>query len=296
MSATRTVEQLWGAWRQGDARAGQSMAQRISDWYFALATARVGENAGREARKVASARFAEGVAAITDGRELIPWAHRTLLAELGSQRATDGDEASAFTAKRPPKALLAEARAGVPAAFSLIERMYRGERNLDPHACLLGRYQIKRWLRDTAGVPFRVVPDAPDPDRAPMPLWEAARLAGPQEDHTFEQWLSQDIDLCQDVAEFAHFAIALRGGIPEVASAIRTPPAAQPAVAPPPPPEAIAFAPPTPPAPAAQTKVQGRGARPAPPASAPPLPLPLWVWAGGLAGIAAVAALGWWLT
>jgi hypothetical protein len=39
-------------------------------------------------------------------------------------------------------------------------------------------------------------------------------MATPQEEINFEQWMISDLDLCRDIAEFAHFAIALRGGLP----------------------------------------------------------------------------------
>jgi hypothetical protein len=39
-------------------------------------------------------------------------------------------------------------------------------------------------------------------------------MASPQEEINFEQWMISDLDLCRDIAEFAHFAIALRGGLP----------------------------------------------------------------------------------
>ena len=59
-----------------------------------------------------------------------------------------------------------------------------------------------------------VAPDNPVLDRAPLPLYESGRMATEQEEVNFEHWMISDIDLCKDIAEFAHFSIALRGGLP----------------------------------------------------------------------------------
>ena len=40
-------------------------------------------------------------------------------------------------------------------------------------------------------------------------------MATPDEEVNFEHWMLSDINLCKDIAEFAQFAIALRGGLPE---------------------------------------------------------------------------------
>jgi hypothetical protein len=38
-------------------------------------------------------------------------------------------------------------------------------------------------------------------------------MKSPQEEANFEKWMLTDLDLCKDIAEFAHFGIALRGGV-----------------------------------------------------------------------------------
>ena len=81
-----------------------------------------------------------------------------------------------------------------------------------PHAILQARNALKRLLRDKAQVPFQVIPDQPNLDLAPLPLYEAGRMSSEEEQGTFEKWLLSDIELCKDVAEFAAFAHALRGG------------------------------------------------------------------------------------
>ena len=45
---SRSTKQLFNDWRQGDGEAGQAMAQRFADWYYAITTSRLGETRGRE--------------------------------------------------------------------------------------------------------------------------------------------------------------------------------------------------------------------------------------------------------
>jgi hypothetical protein len=68
-------------------------------------------------------------------------------------------------------------------------------------------------------VPFRVTPHEPDPDRAPLAYYEAGRMQNESEETLFELYMLADQEICQDVAEFAHFAQSLRlgasGGAPQ---------------------------------------------------------------------------------
>ena len=226
---TRSTRQLFNEWRKGDGQAGQAMAQRFADWYYAITTSRLGESRGREPCDAACAKFGEGIVQVTDAKALVGWAHDIVLEELKSagSRATDGDEPNAYTGDKHPKDLLLQARDALPREVGLLEAVYRGrmsKEQIDPLAAPLGgnplgtlkaRYRVKQWLRDNEGVPFEVAPDNPVLDRAPLPLYESGRMATPQEEMHFEQWMISDIDLCRDIAEFAHFAIALRGGLPQ---------------------------------------------------------------------------------
>ncbi|MEZ4321089.1 MAG: hypothetical protein R3F61_26655 [Myxococcota bacterium] len=216
---TRSIKVLFREWRQGDAEAGQIMAQRFADWYYAIATSRLGEDTGREPCETACRKFGEGVASVSESRALVAWAHKIIQEELSDKgdRVTDGDDANAYTGNQRPKTLLARARQALPSEVGLLERCYRHgtEENIEPLPVLKARYKVKQWLRDNQGVPFDVAPDEPVLDRAPMPLYESGRMATPAEEVNFEQWMISDLDLCKDIAEFAHFAIALRGGLPE---------------------------------------------------------------------------------
>jgi hypothetical protein len=226
---TRSTRQLFNEWRKGDGQAGQAMAQRFADWYYAITTSRLGESRGRAPCDAACARFGEGIVQVTDAKALIGWAHDIVLKELETTgtRATDGDEPNAYTGDKHPKELLLQARGELPQEVELLELVYRGrssKEEIDARAAPLGgnplgtlkaRYRVKQWLRDHEGVPFEVAPDNPVLDRAPLPLYESGRMATPQEEMHFEQWMISDIDLCRDIAEFAHFAIALRGGLPK---------------------------------------------------------------------------------
>lgn len=224
----RSPQVLFREWRGGDAEAGGIMAQRFADWYYAIATSRLGEARGRGPCDTACAKFGEGIVNVGDARELVPWAHGLVLAEIekAGSRARDGDEANAYTASKKPKTLLVQARKALKAEVELLEATYSGSATpaqLDELAAPLGgnplgvlkaRYRVKQWLRDHAGVPFDVAPDNPVLDRAPLPMYEAARMATSEEEASFEHWMISDIDLCKDIAEFAQFSIALRGGLP----------------------------------------------------------------------------------
>lgn len=227
MADTRSTKDLFRAWRSGDAEAGQAMAQRFADWYYAIATSRLGEKVGREPCEKACARFGEGVVKVTDSRALAKWAHDIIVEEVATRggRTRDGDEPTAYTGQQRPKQLLAKCRRKLEPEMKLLEAVYTGQPDeiADqlaaplggmPIAVLKARYRVKQWLRDNAKVPFEVAPDDPVLDRAPMPLYESGRMASAAEEANFEQWMLTDLDLCKDIAEFAQFAIALRGGLP----------------------------------------------------------------------------------
>jgi hypothetical protein len=229
----RTTRQLFKEWRSGDAEAGQAMAQRVADWYYAIATSRLGERRGRGPCERACAAFGAGIVGVTDSRQLVSWAHELVEEEIrnAGTRATDGDDPSAYTGRKRPKALLAQARSALPDEMRLLEVVYGADADRsqidqlaaplggNPMGILKSRYAVKRWLRDQGGISFEVAPLEPILDRAPVPLYEADRMASTAEEAQFEHWMLTDLDLCKDIAEFAHFSIALRGGIPELAPA-----------------------------------------------------------------------------
>jgi hypothetical protein len=225
---TRSTKQLFNEWRKGDGQAGQLMAQRFADWYYAITTSRLGETRGRGPCDAACQKFGEGVTSVTDAKELVKWGHDVVLKELESagSRISDIDEPNAYTGSKRPKELLQRARSVLRTEVALLEASYGGKVDKseidrlaeplggNPIGILKARYRVKQWLRDQQGIPFEVAPDNPVLDRAPLPLYESARMASPSEEINFEQWMISDLDLCRDIAEFAHFAIALRGGIP----------------------------------------------------------------------------------
>lgn len=235
MTDKRSTKDLFKAWRSGDGAAGQLMAQRVADWYYAIAVSRLGEARGSGPCDTACARFGDGIVQVSESRALVQWAHDIILSEVsrGGGVARDGDEPNAYTNKKSPKSLLARAREAMPTEIGLMEKVYGGEANendVDPIEVLTARYSVKRWLHANAGVPFAVVPVEPILDRAPLPQYESAHMS---EDvaASFEQWMLSDYDLCRDIAEFATYAVALRGGIGNArpASAGRT--ASRPAAA-----------------------------------------------------------------
>lgn len=226
-SESRSNKDLFRAWRGGDAEAGQAMAQRFADWYYAIATSRLGESAGRGPCERACNRFQQGIVEVTESRALVDWAYKIIDSEMESagERVTDGDEPSIYTSKKRPKTLLRAARGTLPGQVALLEAVYGGKASDDdvaakarefggmPLGVLKSRYEVKRWLRDNEGIHFDVAPDQPNLDRAPLPLYESGKMGSAAEEANFEKWMVTDFDLCKDIAEFAHFAIALRGGL-----------------------------------------------------------------------------------
>jgi hypothetical protein len=232
----RNPKELFRLWRGGDAAAGTAMGQRFADWYYAIATARLGEQLGREPVRESCTRFSQGVAQVTEVRNLVTWAHGLITEEIaraGLQdgRVADANDPSAFSNNESPKDLLRQVRAALPSEMALLEACYSGsapnaaevERLAAgfggmPLGVLRARYAVKRWLRDNAGCPLEVAPDKPVLDRAPLPLYEAGRMASKREEVDFEHWMLTDLDLCRDIAEFAPFSTALRGGVGAAAS------------------------------------------------------------------------------
>lgn len=234
----RNTRQLFKDWRAGDGNAGQLMAQRVADWYYAIATSRLGEKRGHEPCQRACASFGSGIVNVTESRALVQWAHDIIVKEVRGtgNRAIDGNAPSNFTGKQRPKPLLRKCRAALPEDIALLEQVYGhdahgatlDELRKDPLPILEARYRVKAWLRDHMGIPFEVAPEKAVLDRGPLPLYEADRMVNPEEERQFEHWMLTDLDLCKDIAEFAHFSIALRGGIPEEAEGTAPTPAPAP--------------------------------------------------------------------
>jgi len=221
------TDTLFNKWRGGSAEAGREMAQRFSDWYYAVASSRLGEAGGREPLERACQCFAQGILGLNEAKDLAPWAHELLLGEINAHggRNPGDDQPGRATGQRSPTSLLRSAAGGMSrepirilalaydASFP-IEGVMEACKELGgyPYAVLHARYQVKNWLADNEGVEFEELPAAPSLDRAPLPLYEAGRMQSSQEDGAFERWMLSDLALCRDVAEFSPFALALRGG------------------------------------------------------------------------------------
>jgi hypothetical protein len=226
-----TTQQLFKRWRSGDAKAGHAMAQRFSDWYYAISASRLGDRDGRAPLERACKRFGEGIVTVSDANSLTTWAHGVLTEELTSagKRLNGGDQPNALTNRRSPTELLKKAQVALPREqVNLLTKAYDASYPLDkleeeaeamggyPLAVLQARYALKQWLKDDEGVKFSEVPDSPNMDRAPLPLYEAGRMPNEAQEHAFEKWMLSDLTLCKDVAEFAAFALAMRGGVLEI--------------------------------------------------------------------------------
>lgn len=232
MSESSTVIQLFRKWRSGDEASGQEMAQRFSDWYYAISTIRIPGTAGRPPMEAACQSFAQGIVTVTRPRALVDWAHDLLERELSvagygldTQVQTGSDNPNAMTRNRSPRELLQSVAKTIdPDHLQVLALAYDPSTPISavdraaeplggtPFAVLQARYQIKRALRSSHDVPFAVAPEDIDMDRAPISLYEAHRLASGKEMAELEKWLLSDIDLCKDIAEFSAFVHALRDG------------------------------------------------------------------------------------
>ena len=248
MSEQIDLQQLFRKWRAGDERSGHTMAQLFSDWYYAVSASRLGDREGRRPLERACRRFQEGITEIGDPQTLTDWAHQILIDEIQQcgGRLSGGDQPNALTASRSPTELLRRAAQHMePEQISLLVHAYDASYPLDaligeseaaggyPMALLEARYALKGALRDRLDLKLAEIPSPPKLDLAPLPLYEAGRMTQAREESAFERWMLSDISLCRDLAEFAAFALALRGGAletpapaaPEVASAPELTPA-----------------------------------------------------------------------
>jgi hypothetical protein len=223
-----STETLFHHWRRGDAHAGKVMAQRFTDWYYAIAVTRLGEAQAEEPFRAACSKFSKGVVKVTDPRRLLGWAHNIARKQLHTRAqdgwAPGGDLPNTFSRNGSPKELLVQARSSLPQQMALLERTYTtGHIPHEPLDVLTARYELKTWLRDHAQAPFRITPQDIDPDRTPLPFYESGHLGNDAEEVHFELYMLNAHEICQDVAEFAHFAIALRGGLPAAANPTSAP-------------------------------------------------------------------------
>ena len=209
------------------------MAQRFSDWYYAVSASRLGDRDSRGPLERSCRRFQEGIVNLHDPKELTAWAHKILQEEIqaAGKRSAGGDQPNALTGSRSPTELLKQAAGALdPTQLNLLLHTYHSSYAIEslmkeandaggyPLAVLQARYALKRALRDEHAVSLGVVPDTPKLDLAPLPLYEAGRMTNANEEAAFERWMLTDLDLCKDLAEFAAFALALRGGALEGAS------------------------------------------------------------------------------
>lgn len=226
--STTPTPTLFKQWRhQGDAAAGQAMAQRFSDWYYAITTCRLGDAHGRGPLQRACVRFQQGILSVTTPVELADWSHALLMEEvkMAGGRIAGGDFPNQLTTGRSPTELLQQIVDRLePAEVRLLTAAYDSEVPLEevtalaesmggyPFAVLHARLAAKRALRDHAGVAFSEVPESPNLDLAPLPLYEAGRMPREAEETGFEKWMLTDMGLCKDIAEFGVFAQAMRAG------------------------------------------------------------------------------------
>ena len=243
-----SLPNLFKQWRGGDATAGQEMARRFSDWYYAITVSRLGEMDGRQPLKRSCDRFAREIVTLNNASKLMDWAQSIIQDELARAggRIPGGDFPNALTDRRSPSELLASAWSELPHdQLHLLAHAYDASYPLEslvqeaeqaggyPIAVLRSRLELKRWLRDSRSVPLAVVPAEPDLDCAPMPIYESGRMTTPVEEARFERWMLSRFELCRDVAEFAVFSLAIRAGaLSRDAPVVPAPNAATPSASP----------------------------------------------------------------
>jgi hypothetical protein len=221
-----TATLLFKEWRSGKPEAGQQLAQLVSDWFYAICSARFGESGGHHIFQTVSQQFGDGIVGVSHSSELVSWAHGLLLEEISKSdlQSTAENTASAYSGGHLPADLLLGVRAAMPSEVALLNAFYshQEEATVDalaadlgglPGALLHARYAVKGWLKEQHDLPFEVIPDKPNMDLFPLPLYEAGQLKNQQENEGFETWMLDEPDICQDLAEFAPFASALRTGL-----------------------------------------------------------------------------------
>jgi hypothetical protein len=225
--AALSSHQLFKQWRGGDAEAGKAMAQLFSDWYFAITTARLGDENGRGPLERACVTFQQGIVNVSKASHLVDWAHDIVTKEVDAagRRNTGGDFPNALTKNQSPTSLIKTAAGKLDAAqIELLQKAYSVSTNADtiaslaaksggfPGAVYRARHALRQALQSEAGIVFTTTPNPDNLDWAPLPLYEAGKLASPAEERAFERWMLQDPTVCREIAEFAAFAHALRAG------------------------------------------------------------------------------------
>jgi hypothetical protein len=225
--AALSSHQLFKQWRGGDAEAGKAMAQRFSDWYYAITTARLGDENARGPLERACVTFQQGIVNVTKSSQLVDWAHDIVAKEVDAagRRNTGGDFPNALTKNQSPTSLIRTAAAKLDAAqIELLQKAYSVSANAEtianlaaksggfPGAVYRARHALRQALQSEAGIAFTTSPNPENLDWGPVPLYEAGKLASPAEERAFERWMLQDPTVCREIAEFASFAHALRAG------------------------------------------------------------------------------------
>ena len=132
--AALSSHQLFKQWRGGDAEAGKAMAQRFSDWYYAITTARLGDETGRGPLERACVTFQQGIVGVTKASHLVDWAHEIVAKEVDAagRRNTGGDFPNALTKNQSPTSLIRTAAGKLDAAqIELLQKAYSVSANAE---------------------------------------------------------------------------------------------------------------------------------------------------------------------
>lgn len=244
MAATTTPQELLTRWRAGDVTSGQALAGACTEWYRALAFARLGPVRGRDAFARACGRFQQGVGAVP-AESFLPWAQGLLAEEVARSgtRVRELDPEDAGSQER--QLLAARAAATLPVGQARLLAAFYGDAPWTvveaaaaplgglPHAVARARDAWKAALRASGGA-FATA--GVEPDHAPVAYYEAGRML-PEEESAFEAWVLEDANACRDLVDVAPWALVARSGalaallveastLPASASTVQPPPPA----------------------------------------------------------------------
>mgnify|MGYP000007852221 CR=1 FL=1 len=155
-----SVHDLFNRWRNGSSEAGQEMAQRVADWYFALAVTHLGEEQGQVACEAACSTFSTGAANFASSEELVHWCQDTIHHAMGRKRpgVASMTMSSSFTLDCPPKELIAIAWQELPEELLILTHCYSSKTKVSalvelcekgdgyPLELLKARDRRKTWL------------------------------------------------------------------------------------------------------------------------------------------------------
>lgn len=221
-----SIVKLFVDWRKKqDNQIGQNMASRFERWFESVTVANCGINKQQSQllRQVCT-NFSAQLQNIRSDNDLVPTAYSILQKELQQYSASKIFEMKEDISINE---ILQQVWGNLQSKEqSLLLQVYAKHQRPLPdqlYALLEARYKLKNLIfqRYFAGDHTWVLPETPNRDLLPMPLYEANILQNKPENQYFECWLINAPLVCLDIQEFAPFAHALFNGA--IAEKVATP-------------------------------------------------------------------------